>query len=135
MEAGRRAPHGGVRPRRDDAIFSFLLGPDQIPEPRCAAATFSLLPVTGLAGSFRESGGHSLRLVFAGAKANPSHHHSDKGGFVAEVDGETVFPDRGQVRYDTGEHLTDCELRKVYRLRLWSPPLREFALVTRFQRL
>jgi hypothetical protein len=238
-------------------IFSFLLGPDHIPEPRCAAATFSLLPVTGLAGSFRESSGRSLRLVFAGAKANPSHHHSDKGGFVAEVDGETVFPDRGQVRYDdprmlllkrtenhnvlapsfdgattveqnrtavplipvatgdetafrasldllpvwqgtmlacrrtidspdvdgwtvedsgelaregqlvfmlqslhpfegdggswrcgqiaiqapwavradTSEHLTDCELRKVYRLRLSSQPLREFALVTRFQRL
>lgn len=81
-------------------IFSFLFGPAQLPEPACAAATFSLLPVTGLAGSYRKAGERSLRLVFTGSKANPSHAHADKGGFFAEVDGQPTFIDRGQVRYD-----------------------------------
>jgi hypothetical protein len=81
-------------------VFSFIFGPDKIAESGSVAATFTLLPVTGLAGSFRKAGGRALRLVFAGSKAHPSHAHADKGGFVAEVDGEPVFIDRGQVRYD-----------------------------------
>lgn len=81
-------------------IFSFLLGPMDLTEPGCVAATFSLLSSTGLAASYRQSGGHSLRLVFAGCKARPSHSHFDKGGFHAEVDGEAAFVDRGMIRYD-----------------------------------
>lgn len=238
-------------------VFAFLLGPDHVPEPRTCAATFSRLPVTGFAGSYRTDGAKSLRLTFSGTKARPSHSHADRGGFTAEVDGLPVFIDRGVVRYDdprvmplkrtenhnsfapsfdgtvtieqilatvplipeasgdeksfratldlthvwpdamtncrrtissvdldgwtvedtgelvregrvvfflqsllpfTGEHdswtcgpirieapwaeradsgeqLIDCDFRPVFRLRLWSPPQREFSLVTRFQRL
>ncbi|MFM8763895.1 MAG: heparinase II/III family protein [Spartobacteria bacterium] len=81
-------------------VFAFLLGPDEVPAPRNCAATFSLLPVTGLAGSYRTDGARSLRLTFSGTKARPSHSHADRGGFTAELDGVPVFIDRGVVRYD-----------------------------------
>jgi hypothetical protein len=81
-------------------IFSFLLGPDQLTEPESVAATFSLLPKTGLTSSYRSARDRSLRMVFAGSKARPSHAHFDKGGFHVEVDGEAAFVDRGMVRYD-----------------------------------
>jgi hypothetical protein len=81
-------------------IFSFLLGPDQLTEPESVAATFSLLPKTGLTSSYRSAGNRSLRMVFVGSKARPSHAHFDKGGFHIEVDGEAAFVDRGMVRYD-----------------------------------
>ncbi len=81
-------------------IFSFLLGPDHLKEPESVAATFSLLPKTGLTSSYRSAGDRSLRMVFAGSKARPSHAHFDKGGFHIEVDGEAAFVDRGVLRYD-----------------------------------
>lgn len=86
-------------------IFSFLLGPDVVPEPRCAAATFSLLPSSGLTSSYRVDGTKSLRLLFAGSTALPSHSHADKGGFCAEVDGVPIFIDRGVLRYDDARHV------------------------------
>ncbi|MCX6971811.1 MAG: hypothetical protein NTV93_16880 [Verrucomicrobia bacterium] len=81
-------------------VFSFIFGPDHIAEAQSVGAPFSLLSVTGLAGSYRKAGERSLRLVLAGSKANPSHAHRDKGGFFAEVDAKPTFIDRGQVRYD-----------------------------------
>jgi len=81
-------------------LFSFIHGPDQLEPLVPVPATFSFLPMTGLASSYRVEGEHSLRLVFTGSKADPSHSHADKGQFHAEVDGEAVFVDRGTVRYD-----------------------------------
>jgi hypothetical protein len=37
-------------------------------------------------------------------------------------------------RADTAEHLVDSEFRPIYRLRLWSAPLKSFALKTDFTR-
>lgn len=81
-------------------IFAFIFGPDQVEPPSPTPATFSLLPKTGIAASYRQCGADSLRLVFVGCKALPSHAHHDKGGFSAEVDGEPLFMDRGSMRYD-----------------------------------
>jgi hypothetical protein len=37
-------------------------------------------------------------------------------------------------RADTAEHLVDSEFRPIYRLRLWSAPLKSFALRTKLTR-
>jgi hypothetical protein len=37
-------------------------------------------------------------------------------------------------RADTAEHLVDSEFRPIYRLQLWSAPLKSFALKTEFTR-
>ena len=37
-------------------------------------------------------------------------------------------------RADTAEHLVDWEFRPIHRLRLWSAPLKSFALKTEFTR-
>ena len=81
-------------------VFSFLLGPRQIDDPAPIEKAFTHLPDTGLTSSCRSEGTRCLRLVFFGSKAKPSHAHLCKGAFVAEVDGEMTFIDRGILRYD-----------------------------------
>ncbi|WP_043584682.1 heparinase II/III domain-containing protein [Geminisphaera colitermitum] len=82
------------------SVYACIFGPEKLPPSRSIVPEFSLLPNTGLLSSLRRANGHSLRLLFTGAKAGASHSHFDKGNFILEVDDIPVFIDRGITRYD-----------------------------------
>jgi hypothetical protein len=81
-------------------VYAAILGPTELPQAECIVPTFARLPVSGHLTSLRRVGDHSVRLHFAGAKANASHSHLDKGNFTLEIDGQPVLVDRGILRYD-----------------------------------
>ena len=81
-------------------VYGCIFGPADLPESRGIVPDFSMLPHVGHLTSLRFVGKHSVRLHFAGAKANASHTHLDKGNFTLEVNGTPCLVDRGTLRYD-----------------------------------
>lgn len=81
-------------------VYAAILGPTELPQAECIVPTFARLLACGHLTSLRRMGDHSVRLHFAGAKANASHSHLDKGNFTLEIDAQPVLVDRGVVRYD-----------------------------------
>jgi Heparinase II/III-like protein len=96
----RRRPFTYIQHYGGTGLFSFILGPTDIPPVRNIAPAFSLLPFTGIASGRIHSGERSLRWQLNGSKANPHHAHRDKGALLVEVDDEPLFVDRGVVRYE-----------------------------------
>jgi len=85
---------------QQQGFLSLVLGPETLDPPHVTVPSFAILPHTGHLTSLRRSGKHSTRIHIVGCKANASHTHADKGGFILEVDGLPMLIDRGILRYD-----------------------------------
>jgi hypothetical protein len=96
-------------------LFALTLGPEKLPVPKTIVPEFAALPQTGHLTSFRKRNGHSVRLHFAGSKANASHTHFDKGNITLEIDGQFFLVDRGTRPYSDSRafYLKDSEKHNV----------------------
>jgi hypothetical protein len=96
----RKRPFTYIQHYGGTGLFSFILGPGEIPAVRGIAPAFTLLPDTGIASGRLQSGDRTLRWQMNGSKANPHHAHRDKGAVLIELDDEPLFIDRGVIRYE-----------------------------------
>jgi hypothetical protein len=60
---------------------------------------FIYLPHNCIVSSVRETGSGYIKIVQCGGVANANHAHFDKGGFVVQYNGETIFDDPGIGEY------------------------------------
>ena len=72
-----------------------------IPEAAPAPPAFTFLPDMGVMASLRRLGGHWVKLLIMGNKANAGHTHEDKGSFVLEFAGDTFAMDPGTCDYSS----------------------------------
>jgi len=76
-------------------IFTLLIEPDIDKVPPIKFRSFLELKECGMVSSVRTLNGELLKILVAGGRAGSSHQHLDKGSFVVQYAGETVFADPG----------------------------------------
>lgn len=76
-------------------IFTLLMEQDIEKAPPTKFRSFLQLKECGMVSSVRSLKGELLKILVAGGRARSSHQHMDKGSFVVQYAGETVFADPG----------------------------------------
>lgn len=71
-----------------------------IPQKYSAYRSYISMPDLGAVSSLRDIEGEKIKIFQCGGNAGANHAHNDKGSFVVQFAGETVFADPGTGSYD-----------------------------------
>lgn len=80
-------------------IFTLLIECDIEKTPPKELRSFINLPHCGVVSSVRKIDNDYIKILVWGAKKGSSHQHLDKGSFVVQYAGETIFADPGIGNY------------------------------------
>lgn len=80
-------------------IFTLLIEPQIEKNPPAKYRSFIHLPYCGVVSSVRRLNGELLKILVWGGVHSSAHQHKDKGSFVLQYAGETVFADPGIGEY------------------------------------
>jgi hypothetical protein len=80
-------------------VLSAIFGPDDLMNQKEIVPTFKIHASSGHATSCRITENGAVRFHICGSSSTEGHSHEDKGSFILEAFGESIFIDRGTPIY------------------------------------